>query len=198
MAGATVTNYQANFTGSGLYVTFPSGLIDNYTAVSVEAWVTTGVIINISWARISQFGVSPTTNANSLALNDCGSAASCSRGKFDVIWVGSTGISYHGSAGVGFNSQTSLHVLMTVSSRDYARLYINGVLKGSTPSTVNPLPPATAFFIGKSFQFGDAGLIRSVNEFRIWGGALSASDIARRYFQGPGKLSNNIFPNDAE
>ena len=68
MAGATVTNNQATFATSGPYVNLPSGLFGSYTAaaVSVEAWVTTGV--NSGYARIFQFGTSAVTNSNSISL----------------------------------------------------------------------------------------------------------------------------------
>ena len=188
MAGAIVINSQATFATSGPYVTLPSGLFGSYTAVSVEAWVTTGV--NNGWARIFQYGASATTNANSLAVNLC--SGSCTSGNFLISWLDSAW-SYHiGTTGVGFNSQTNLHLVMTVSAGDYARLYINGTLAGFTPSTVNPLPPATAFYLGKSFVSTDSGLIGSVNEFRIWGGALSATDISARYYQGPGEAATGL------
>ena len=78
---------------------------------------------------------------------------------------------------------------MTISAGSNAKLYINGVLQGSIPAIVTTIPPPSAFYIGKSFD-GSRGLIGSVNEFRIWGGALSATDIATRYSQGPGELPN--------
>ena len=142
--------------------------------------MTTGVNSNSGWARIFQYGASSTTNSNTLAVTD-------NADFFNIYWLNSSGTSFCGPTGVGFNNQLNLHVVMTLSAGDYARLYINGVLAGTTPLTINPLPPATAFLIGKSFDSANSGLIGSVNEFRIWGGALSATDIATRYSQGPGK-----------
>ena len=107
-------------------------------------------------------------------------------GKFVLCWIKSNGVISCGATSVTFSGQRNLHIVMTVSTGDYARLYINGVLAGATAAVVSPLPPATAFYIGKSFESGNAGLIGSVNELRIWGGALSDADITTHYSQGPG------------
>ena len=48
------------------------------------------------------------------------------------------------------------------------------------------LPPATEFRAGINME-GNKPLSGSLDELRIWGGALSASDIATRYSQGPGE-----------
>ena len=177
MGGATVTNNQANFTTSGQYVNLPSGLFGSYTAVSVETWVTTGV--NTGCARIFQFGTSETSNENSLIVSIDASS--------EIIFMTYVGSHSSHYSSVPFDSQTNLHVVMTVSEGAYASVYTNGVLQGATPVAVNRIPPPNAFFIGKS-SVSDPGLIGSVNEFRIWGGALSAADIATRYSQGPGKV----------
>ena len=104
---------------------------------------------------------------------------------FVLVWINSNGVKSAYYSSTPFNSQTNLHLVVTLSAGDYARLYINGVLQGSTPAVVSLIPPPTVFYIGKSFD-GQPGLIGSVNEFRIWAGALSATDIAARYSQGPG------------
>ena len=179
MAGATVTNNQANFTKSGQYFNLPSGLFSSYTAMSVEAWVTTGV--NSDYARIFQFGAAGNGNTNSVSV--CRAPANV----FELLWVSSNGTQYPSLSSASFDSQSNIHLVVTVSAGDYARLYINGVLKGMTSAVVNQIPPPTSFYIGKSFEIAPL-LIGSVDEFRIWGGALSATDIATRYSQGPGEL----------
>ena len=183
MAGATVTNNQANFTSSGQYVNLPSGLFGSYTAVSVEAWVTTGANSNI-YPRIFQFGASGTSNTNSIVVFK--SVYVC------ATWFSASLNSFYGSS-VLFDGQTNVHLVMTISAGSNAKLYINGLLQGSIPAIVTTIPPPSTFYLGKSFD-GATGLIGSVNEFRIWGGALSAADIATRYSQGPGEnTSSHLF-----
>ena len=176
-----MTGSQATFTTSGPYVNLPSGLFGSYAAVSVEAWVTTGV--NTMYARVFQFGASGTSNANSILVYRDSTAAT-----FSLQWFTSGSYQSFFVSTVSFDSKANVHLVVTVSAGDYARLYINGVLLGNTPDVVNPIPPPTTFYIGKSFD-GEPGLIGSVNEFRIWAGVLSATDITTRYSQGPGAPS---------
>ena len=179
-----MTNNQATFATSGQYVNLPSGLFGSYKAVSVEAWVTTGV--NIGWERIFQFGTSGNSNTNSTGVYRQNGPNS-----FGALWLDSTGSSVWNSStsSILFDSQMNVHVVMTFDTRGYASLYINGTLQASTPAVVaNPIPVPTVFYIGKAFDV-EPGLIGSVNEFRIWGGALSASDITTRYSQGPGEAN---------
>ena len=131
MAGATVTNNKANFTTSGKYVNLCSGLFGSYTAVSVEAWVTT-TGINGAYARILQFGAyigsGLPANKNSIAVRRESSNV------ITLIWFDIAGSEFACISSAPFDSQTSLHVVVTVSAGDYAKLYINGVLKGTTPA----------------------------------------------------------------
>ena len=180
MAGATVTNNQANFTKSGQYVNLPSGLFGSYTAVSVEAWVTT-TGINSGYAPIFIFGAASGTGSNDW-IQICRKDI---LDTFQLSWFNSAGVQSYYISSALVDSQKNVHVLVTVSAGDFARLYINGVLQGSTPVVVTAIPPPSVFYIGRSFDV-NPGLIGSVNEFRVWGGALSATDIATRYSQGPG------------
>ena len=183
MAGATVTNNQATLATSSQYVKLPGGLFGSYTAVSVEAWVTTEV--NSDYAHIFQFGALGNSNKNSIIV------FSSSSNTFKLSWVDGAGSELPFISAAPFNSQKNVHVVMTVSTGDYARLYIHGVLKGTTPAVVNPIPPPNVFYISNAFDTSP-GLKGSVNEFRIWGGTLSATDIATRNSHGPGTAASNI------
>ena len=176
MAAATVSNNQANFSTTGRYVNLPSGLLSSYAAFTVEVWVSTAA--NSGYTRIFQVGQG-TSNSNSFALYR-------DAGKCRLTWFNLTGESNCFSS-ASFDNQVNMHVVITASVGDYARLYVNGLLKGSTPGVVTQMPPSSTFYIGKSFSPYDPGLIGSVNEFRIWDGAMSAADIASRYSRGPGE-----------
>ena len=173
IVGATVTNNEATFTTSGHYVNLPSGLFGSYMAVSVEAWLTTGV--NTGYAPIFRFAASGIGSNEKIKV-----CRSDILNTFLLTWYNIAGVQSYYSSSATFNSQTNVHVVMTVSTGDYARLYINGMLQGSTPAVVSSIPPPDVFYIGSFFG--------SVNEFRIWGGALSFTDIAYRFSQGPGEL----------
>ena len=196
MAGATVTNNQATFATSGPYVSLPSGLFGNHTQFTVEAWVTTGYNDQNTWPRIFQFGAAPGADANSVAVFLCSSGYHCTYPDLALQWVDGTGTGYQGGTGVYFNNQVNMHVVLTVSLGDYVKLYINGQRDGTTTARVTSLPPASTFYIGKAF--GDSsntpfsGLIGSVDEIRLWSGALSAADVAANYALGASKRFNSI------
>ena len=180
VGGPTVTGGQVAF-GGGSRLNLPSGVFGNYTAMSVEAWVTTGAS-NPGWgSAIFQWGAGG-DSSNSILVGNSGTgfvyftwcrAVTCCSCNDQVTTI-------------PFNSQTNMHVVVTVARGDYARLYINGALAATTPVVVDPLPPATVFRAGINME-GTAPLSGSLDELRIWGGALSASDVAMRYSQGPGE-----------
>jgi len=143
MAGATVTGNQATFATSGPYVNLPSGLLGSFAAVTIESWVTTGV--NTGNTCIFQFGATEKTSTNSLKLGSI-------LDNFQIASFDSAGIVSYQSVGLSFSSHTNIHVVVTVSVDDNARLYINGALLGSTPTIVSSIPPSTVFYIGKSFD----------------------------------------------
>ena len=184
MAGATVTNNQATFTTSGASLSLPSGVFGSYTTMSVEAWVTTGAS-NPGWgSAILQWGAGGSSSNSILVANS-------NTGFVYFTWCRAvTCCSCDDQATtIPFNSQTSMHVVVTVARGDYARLYINGALAATTSVAVDLVPPATVFHAGinveRNWPFSG-----SLDELRIWGGTLSASDIALHYSQGPSKDLN--------
>lgn len=187
-AGATISNGQAVFAYSGPYLNIPNTVFGSYTAISIEVWVTTGINIeygsngNPNYARIYQFGeVYSSSQTNSMAI--------CRDGGDGLIlyqYTPASGPSVYADTSMVFNSQTDLYVAMTMGAGGSIILYLNGTLATeSSDGSVVSVPPATYFYVGKSLKPGDAGFIGLVNEFRIWGGILSQSQIATNYQQGP-------------
>ena len=80
-----------------------------------------------------------------------------------------------------------MHVVVTLAQGDYPRVYVNGVLRSSSRTVMELLPPSDVFYLGYSFISGDVTMIGSIDEFRIWQGVLSASEIASHFAQGPGE-----------
>jgi len=72
----------------------------------------------------------------------------------------------------------------------YLSLYINGVLAGSNNSVTIPMSAVNnAYsFIGRSLFSGDDYFDFSLDEFRIYDGALSPSEIAATQVLGPDEL----------
>ena len=165
---------QAVLSAQGQYVNLPSGLLGEHTAVSLEVWATFG--LNSGWPTVFEFGelFNVATDANALMVRRYDDS-----GNIGLWWNDKQ---YKTS--VPFNGQT-MHGVVTLAQGDFPRLYINGVLSNSNEGLMGVLPPSTVFYLGKSFA-GQPSLMGSVDEFRVWEGVLSASEVRRHYLQGPG------------
>ena len=86
-----------------------------------------------------------------------------------------------------FDGATSMHVVLTLSAGEYPRLYVNGVLVLLASYSLPAIPVPTYFNIGHSGGDAYSYLLGSVDEFRIWGGVLSANEVLSNYFAGTGK-----------
>lgn len=191
--GASVGDDGQVTCGNSSCVTLPSdsNILCDYTSITVEAWVTTG--INDAYNVIFGFGSSSSTLADSLFLMrhnffDGSLALSwfdpdgtrCSHSDFDPTDNCHEYYSNH-----PFSNQTDMHIAVTASAGDYARLYVNGVLMGATPVVLTSVPSPKHFVIGQSFNGSESTLVGSIDEFRIWGGVLSAACVAKNYEDGP-------------
>ena len=93
----------------------------------------------------------------------------------------------YATSNLQFNSQTSLHVAVVLSVGYQPQVYINGVWAMAAPYTMQTMITSTYFAVGNSyFSQSTLGMVGSVDEVRVWGGAMSAADIASHYQQGAG------------
>ena len=105
-------------------------------------------------------------------------------------WVDGTGKVVQGTTFQPFDNVTiSLHVVVTVTPGDFARLYCNGAPVAVTSTVVTAIPSPDTFFLGLGFA-GAPGLVGAVNEFRVWSGILTLADVAARYAIGPGERAS--------
>ena len=78
----------------------------------------------------------------------------------------------------------------------YLAVYTNGVLAGLNSSVTVPLTSVNDVYslLGKSLYSGDPYPSFSVDEFRIYSGALYGSDVAATQVLGPGQLLSAASP----
>ena len=188
--GATVVNQKAVLASNGQYVSLPSGLFGSYTSVSVEVWVSTGA--NAANARVFEwgyyFGAGNVKKILAVLRNGSKNPAPV----YVTWWDTSVGRYLDTDSTVLFDNQPSLHIVLTVTGGTLARLYINGALAATLDAGSLPqpcFPRADTFGIGKGFDsISDTPtLIGSVDELRVWGGVLSATEVSTRYSQGSGR-----------
>lgn len=190
--GAIIISGQAVFNTSGPYVNISNTVFSTYTSITIEAWVSTGIntVVNDgangNYARIFEFGQSLGISQD----NSLGIMRNAENGLITIQYIGAagypTGPAFFSDGPVVFNSQIDLYVAITCSAGNNSLMYLNGTF-ANTSNTPSPLQPQY-FYIGKSLYSDDSGLIGSVNEFRIWGGILSPSQILTHFQQGPSKL----------
>ena len=193
VGGATISGGAVVLDGSSGYVNLPNNLVTGYTSITIEAWVTDNGSGN--WARICDFGNSSGGEDFPLGSGTSGtqymyltsrSGAGTLRGAYtttsnsgeqSVDWPGTplpTGVLKH----VAWVSDGSAHT---------ATLYVDGALAASVTGfalTPASLGPTVNNWIGRS-QWNDPLFRGSISEFRIYDGALTATEIQRSYTNGP-------------
>jgi hypothetical protein len=165
---------------SGSFVDLPGGLVTGCAAASLEFWATFGV--NSNWARVFDFGAtngssgeqylffSPHTGANSQNL-----AVSTLNGSGSLTVPGTL-------------DSEAVHVVCIIDpTNNYCAIYTNGVLESTATAILPPLSSVSSSlsYLGRSLFTADAWLDASIDEFRIYDGHLSPSQIMADYQGGP-------------
>ncbi|HVV73387.1 MAG TPA: LamG-like jellyroll fold domain-containing protein, partial [Verrucomicrobiae bacterium] len=183
---AALSGSQLLLDGSdGTYVGLPAGIIGNGKAVTVEAWASFGAQSR-DWSRLFSFGnidaqnniseqfrLSPRAGGNWVDLNYLGADANHPQ---------------------GWDYQTNLHIVAVADpTSGFLGVYANGVLIGHASNATTPLSPNPdqLSYIGRSLYPADPYLIATIDEFRVYEGALSPDRIALDTAAGPNNLVTN-------
>jgi hypothetical protein len=174
--------------GSQQYVSLPAGIVSTLTNFTIEAWVKLNSTAN--WNRIFDFGNNTTTYMFLTPQN-----GSTSKVRFAITTSGGGGEQQINglsalSAGVWY------HVAVTLSGNT-GILYVNGVAVGTNSAmTLTPSSLGTTAnnYIGRSQYSADPYLNGVIDEFRIYGVALSAPEIAATDALGPNQMLSTASP----
>lgn len=155
--------------GGNQYVSLPSGLVDNFGDFTVAAWVnlnSVGV-----WSRVFDIG-NGTANAIFLTTKNSNGVVQF------AIKANSNEQDINGTAPLPTGGW---HRVAVTLAGNVGTIYVDGVaVATNTNITLKPLNMGTATqcYIGKSQFSSDPYLDGSVDEFRIYNAALSASQVA--------------------
>jgi hypothetical protein len=166
---------------SDQYVQLPSGVLSNYTAVTIDCWATFGTLP----ANCFLYGFGNT---------DVGGAGEnyifCQpqNGRIAITGVDPGYQGEQGCGGAGNFSGLTVHVTSVYNPvSGYIELYTNGVLVSANNSVTVPMSSVSnqLNYIARSLYTGDAYMDIELNEFRIWNGALNGLQVAGCDVAGP-------------
>jgi DUF1680 family protein len=162
-----------SFNGTaGQYATLPAGIVSARTTCTIAFWIR--VATQVTWARAFDFGSSTTVNMFFVPSNGANA-------RFAITTSGSGG-EQQINAGSALATGSWQHVAITLNGAT-GTLYVNGAQVGqNTGMTLNPssLGSTTLNYFGKS-QYADGNLNGALDDFRIYNGALTASEVATLY-----------------
>ena len=173
------------------YAALPPGIISKLDEVSVEAWVTWTLMDE--WQRIFDFGSLISTGSftegnNYLFVTPYGGFTTSTPGLHFAITTNNNSAETPRLDWTNFLSlNVTSFVAVTYSPvRGVAKLYLNGAPVASGVATI-PLSAIidTNNWLGRSQFSQDSYFGGRYNEFRIYGGLLSDSDVAADFAAGP-------------
>jgi len=183
IAPGSFTGTQLQLTASSLnFVQLPSGILSNYTALTIEGWVTAQTLpANCMYYA---FGG---TETNGLGTNYI--FGSLVRDYTAITGSNPGYTSEQGTAGgAALPLNTAIHFTAVYDPpAGYIALYTNGVLQSVNNGETDPLSvvsPVKAY-IGRSLYNGDPYASITLDEFRIYNGVLSPKDIQATQILGP-------------
>ena len=160
--------------GANDHVTLPTGVVNGLTDFTIATWVYLNSISN--WSRVFDFGTG--TNVNMFLTPRISTTGPV---RF-AITTGGAGGEQRISGTAALPTGVWTHVAVTRSGST-GILYVNGAEVGRNSSmSLNPSSLGnTMNYIGRSQYSADPYLNGSVDDFRIYGNALSAADILSLY-----------------
>jgi fibronectin type 3 domain-containing protein len=173
VAGAINNAVRLNGTAEG-YVTLPAGLISSLNDLTIATWVKLDASPN--WARVFDFG-----SGTSIYMFLTSRNGNDGRVRF-AITTGGGGGEQRIDTNVTLATGVWAHLAVTLSG-NIGILYVNGIEAGRNSNmTLRPssLGNTTQNWIGRS-QYPDPLLSGSIDDFRIYNLALSASEISNLF-----------------
>jgi uncharacterized protein YjdB len=183
---------------AGTYVNLPSNLVStasiNNGAVTFETWASFGV--NANWCNLFAFGNTVGNDGGNYIFFSPHSGVADYRLVASAAMPGWSGGSEQGAFAPGnLDNQTNVHVVCVANfGRNIAAIYVNGVRVAMNTAFTRELSEIYNNFsyLGKSTYALDPTLNASLDEFRIYDGALSAQQIAASaQTSGPGSTNLN-------
>jgi hypothetical protein len=174
------------------YAELPPNLIDGYSALTFEFWVRFGS--NPNWGRLVDFGdTNPDTALGRYCIDFTPHSGNGPNGINFEISDADPGFN-HTEVAAGppvLDNLPKMHLVLVYNPPGhYMSVYTNGVLMGVNYNTSIPLTAVanSHSWLGRSSYLGDNCGVATVDEFRIYDGALGIRQIAANYAAGADAL----------
>ncbi|MBN2162289.1 MAG: hypothetical protein JW713_05035, partial [Pontiellaceae bacterium] len=177
--GASVSGGALVLDGSRGYATLPQGIVSGYADCTIETWVTD--YGSGQWARIFDFGNDTTTY---MFLSPSSGAGTL---RESITLASSAGEQMTEWTGTRLPAGSEVHVVWTYdAATTTSRLYVDGVMVAE--NTAVTLAPSDMGYtsnnlLGRS-QWSDPYFWGTINEFRIYDGALTAAEVQYNHTAG--------------
>ena len=177
---------------SGAYVSLPPAQLSGLTAITIDAWFSFTVPNNNVHLFSVDDGGGTGSGGSYLRYNvfDSGNGNGGTNFYEGIVsWGGNV---LHGSSRLPTNN-TPVHVTLVYDPVNSVKsIYVNGVLSSTYSGSLAALNsyPQNVFTLGRSpwAAYGDLYLKGSINEFRVYSGVLSDSEIAANDSAGPDSI----------
>ncbi len=173
--------------GTNSYVNLPSAQLNGLSAITMEAWFSFTVPNNNVCLLSIDGGVNSGGSGSYLRYNVYDSGNGHGGTNFFEGIVGWGGDLLHGGSVLPTNN-TQVHVTLIYDPVNGVKsIYLNGVLSSTFSGSLSALSsyPQTGFALGRSPWGGDPYLKGAINEFRVYSGVLSDTEIADNNTAGP-------------
>jgi hypothetical protein len=189
--GGTFANGRVSLAAAGSqYVQLPAGILSNYSAVTIETWVSFPDQLPVN-CFFYGFG---NTDGGGTGMDYIFCAPQGGRIAITATnWSGE-----QNAAGAGdLSYHTNLHVVAVYDPpAGYLALYTNGVLAAMNSAVTVPMSSVSSVlnYIGRSLYDADPYPDLSLDEFRIYNGPLQTDEIAATQILGPNQLLSTASP----
>ena len=171
------------------YVQLPANIVSNYSAVTIEAWLTFPDQLPVNCFFFGFGNTNGTAGANYIFCAPQSGRIAITSGNYasEQNAYGNFDFSFH----------TNFHVTAVFNPpAGYVALYTNGILAALNNAVTTQFSSVNDVYsyIGRSLYSGDPYPDFTLDEFRIYNGALSANEIAATQVLGSGQLLTTASP----
>lgn len=194
--GGTLGGGQLSFASAGQqYLNLPGGILSNYTAATIEMWISSisGATTSPPFVYLFCFGDTDASGAGYDYIFFNPNLARTAISAADPGYNGEQGGNLASSLGVA----TNLHLTCVFNpSLGVISVYTNGLLASTFTGITDPLSSVgnEYAYIGRSLYTSDAYLTWTIDELRIYNGALNPAEVTTTDALGPNQLLATNLP----